>query len=304
MPVHKTIKTAVFAGTGRLGVPVAKSLLDRKYMTVISYRTGRNSEKTVDMLLESYPSQVIGIEADLCNISDAHKIAEITTEKFRQIDALLIFASGYPDEQADWKRWQGGGKITQDDWKYYDSNFILTRNIITAFEKSKIKNQKSKTKPQAVITFGDARSLPYMDWDILDPYESIGGIIKASLNDIAQLGLKRLSKLTPQRHINPYTLAKIDIAYLTRKLAVQNREIRFNCISPGPMLPPVDFTGEQNNAVLKTTLMKKWGGCEPIVQAVNYLLNADFVTGQILTVDGGQFLHEKFSSVKKPNPDS
>ena len=61
-----------------------------------------------------------------------------------------------------------------------------------------------------------------------------------------------------------------------------------NAIAPGPMLRPPDLTDEENIEVLSGTLLKRWGGAEEITKGILYLLEADFVTGQVLFVDGGR----------------
>ena len=39
---------------------------------------------------------------------------------------------------------------------------------------------------------------------------------------------------------------------------------------------------------MKNTPLEKWGGAHEITKAVMYLLETEFVTGQILFVDGGR----------------
>ncbi len=61
-----------------------------------------------------------------------------------------------------------------------------------------------------------------------------------------------------------------------------------NAIAPGPMLRPPDLTDEENREAMAGTPLKRWGGAEEIAKGVLYLLDADFVTGQVLTIDGGR----------------
>ncbi|MHC5117944.1 MAG: SDR family oxidoreductase, partial [Planctomycetota bacterium] len=87
-----------------------------------------------------------------------------------------------------------------------------------------------------------------------------------------------------------------DVAYLTRKLAVDLglKGVRVNAIAPGPMVPPPDSEGKAVESIAGQTCLGKWGGLEPVVRAVDYLLEDDFVTGEILKVDGGLFLKQRF----------
>ncbi len=86
-----------------------------------------------------------------------------------------------------------------------------------------------------------------------------------------------------------YNAAKCAVVGLTKSFAKELAPgILVNAIAPGPMLRPPDLTDEENEEVLSKTPLKRWGGAEEIAKGVLYLLDADFVTGQILTIDGGR----------------
>jgi 3-oxoacyl-[acyl-carrier protein] reductase/pteridine reductase len=56
------------------------------------------------------------------------------------------------------------------------------------------------------------------------------------------------------------------------------------------LLPDQHSEAEYERAV-RGTLLKRIGGVEAITDAVLYLVRADFVTGVVLPVDGGQRWH-------------
>lgn len=89
-----------------------------------------------------------------------------------------------------------------------------------------------------------------------------------------------------------YFPSKGAIPTLTRSLAVElgtrNPRVRVNCIQPGPVLLPDAVTNEERRAVVSATLVGRLGCPEHIAQAVLYLVDNDFVTGDCLTVDGGR----------------
>ncbi len=283
--------TVIFAGIGRLGVPVAEKLAREGRQVVISYRKGKTSEQTVNDLQQKFPDKIIGISAELTELKQAHHLLKSTLGQFGCVDTLINIASGYPSEKKDWKRWQTGNPITEDDWKYYESNFLSTRNTIDAL----LALEDNPGVP-CIINFSDSRSMVYVTNDICDPYQKIGGIAQARLDAIKEHGLVQLSEIAPPRHQNPYTLAKRDIVYLTQTLAMElaGRAIRINAIAPGPMLPPPDRNEDDSQSILNQSLLKKWGHTEPVVRAVAYLLDNDFVTGETLRIDGGLYLNLKF----------
>ena len=61
-----------------------------------------------------------------------------------------------------------------------------------------------------------------------------------------------------------------------------------NAVAPGPVLPPPDANPRHTAAAARRTLLKRWGEPEDVALAVKYLLEADYVTGDVVTVDGGE----------------
>lgn len=93
-----------------------------------------------------------------------------------------------------------------------------------------------------------------------------------------------------------YCASKSGLAMLTRSWARDLApEVRVNGVSPGAILWPegegaIDRSYQQ--AILDKTPLKKTGNQDDIAGAVTYLMcDAPFITGQILTVDGGRSLN-------------
>ena len=60
------------------------------------------------------------------------------------------------------------------------------------------------------------------------------------------------------------------------------------CRRSRPILAPPGTSDEEIAAVEKATPLGRWGGPEPIAMAVRFLVNTDFVTGEVVRVDGGR----------------
>ncbi len=64
-------------------------------------------------------------------------------------------------------------------------------------------------------------------------------------------------------------------------------KIRVNAILPGAVLKPPDYTDEQWAAIAEKSPLKKVGSPQDICRALEFLMLSDFVTGQMIIVEGG-----------------
>jgi len=88
-----------------------------------------------------------------------------------------------------------------------------------------------------------------------------------------------------------YTLSKKALAELTGMSAVEFApDIRVNAIAPGLIFPPAGKSDDFLDKKAQNTPLKRKGAVADIVKAVQYLLENEFITGQILYVDGGEHL--------------
>jgi len=88
----------------------------------------------------------------------------------------------------------------------------------------------------------------------------------------------------------PYYVAKAGVIALTEALALElaSDNILVNAIAPGPILPPPTLGEEELRAVEQATPLGHWGGEMEIAKAVLALLDADFITGETVRIDGGR----------------
>lgn len=90
-----------------------------------------------------------------------------------------------------------------------------------------------------------------------------------------------------------YSLSKAGLLVLTRVLAREMApEVRVNGVAPGAILWPKTPISEAARAALLDSIpLRRMGRVADIAQAVRYLIcDADYVTGQMLAVDGGRSL--------------
>lgn len=91
----------------------------------------------------------------------------------------------------------------------------------------------------------------------------------------------------------PHSLTKGAVMHMTRALAFELApDVRVNAIAPGIVLMP-EKTDEREAARLQaTTPLNRLGSPADVAQAMLYLLEADYVTGETIIVDGGRHVRK------------
>ena len=87
----------------------------------------------------------------------------------------------------------------------------------------------------------------------------------------------------------PHAITKAGVVHMTRALArALAPGIRVNGVAPGAVLLPDHWTSEDGERLSESTPLRRLGAPHDVVQAVLYLLDAEYVTGETLIVDGGR----------------
>lgn len=98
----------------------------------------------------------------------------------------------------------------------------------------------------------------------------------------------------PLKNYSVYCIAKAGLVMLTKSLACElGPAIRVNAVAPGAILwPEHDMDDATRDRIVSRTFLKRRGEPDDIARAVLYLVrDAGYVTGQVLTVDGGRSLN-------------
>jgi pteridine reductase len=106
------------------------------------------------------------------------------------------------------------------------------------------------------------------------------------------VNLADLAGLQPWPGFAAHSVSKAGVVMLTKVLARSLApEVTVNAIAPGAVLVPEDYDAEERERLARATPLGRLGGPEDVVGALLYLLEGgDFVTGEVLTVDGGRLL--------------
>jgi hypothetical protein len=63
--------------------------------------------------------------------------------------------------------------------------------------------------------------------------------------------------------------------------------VRVNAVAPGLILPPAGEDESYLRRLASSNPLNRWGTLEGVTDAVRFLLSGEFITGQVIFVDGG-----------------
>lgn len=96
---------------------------------------------------------------------------------------------------------------------------------------------------------------------------------------------------TPYLEHLSYMVAKGGVDTFTRAAALALAPaIRVNAVALGVILPPPGEGAAYVEALARRLPLQKVGGTRPVAQAVRFLIENDFITGEIIRIDGGGHL--------------
>ena len=97
----------------------------------------------------------------------------------------------------------------------------------------------------------------------------------------------------PLENFPIYSIAKAGLKMLTKSLSIElGPEVRVNGVSPGSIMwPEVKEYEGKHQEIIESTQLKRQGDVKDIANTCSFLINkADYITGQIIDVDGGRNL--------------
>lgn len=94
------------------------------------------------------------------------------------------------------------------------------------------------------------------------------------------------------RRYAPYTVSKAGVVHLTRIFAKEFApKILVNAIAPGTILLHPDRDKQYEHDILQKIPLRRLGKPDDIVKTMLFLAESDYITGQVITVDGGRMLY-------------
>lgn len=131
----------------------------------------------------------------------------------------------------------------------------------------------------------NVRGAYFLSQGLLVPLREAGGSIVNILD---------IHAAKPMKHHAVYSIAKAGLQMMTLALARELApQVRVNGVAPGAILWPENEGDEAAKAaILSRIALERLGAPDDIASAVAYLaLDAPYITGQVLAVDGGRSLN-------------
>lgn len=90
-----------------------------------------------------------------------------------------------------------------------------------------------------------------------------------------------------KRHAH-YCISKAALSMMLRSLALEIAPIRVNGVAPGAVAFPADYDENKRARILARVPLAREGTMSDVARAVRFLAENQYITGQILAVDGGR----------------
>lgn len=245
---------ALVTGAGRrLGRAMALHLAGRGYDLALHYASSRDEAEALAKEITAMGRRAVTLRADLLVEAQVDKLIPMAVQGLGGGLTLLV----------------NNASIFE-----YDTLATATRN-------SWDRHLESNLRAPFVLTQAFAAQVPDAVPDAQGEPQAQGLII----NMIDQ----RVHKLTPE--FMSYTLAKMGLWALTQTAAqALAPRIRVNAIGPGPTLQGSRQSTASFAQQRAATILQRGANPADIIAALGFFIDSPAVTGQMISVDGGQHL--------------
>ncbi|HEY0892860.1 MAG TPA: pteridine reductase [Cellvibrio sp.] len=249
MPATTTKVALVTGAAKRIGAEIVRQLHKENFNLVIHYHhSEKAAQELADELNEERENSAIFIAADLNNPEQVSRLAERAQQQWQRIDLLVNNASSFYPTPI--------GETSDEDW-----NELINSNLKAPFFLAQALAKKLGEHHGCIINIADI----YAD--------------------------------KPLKKHSVYSIAKAGNVMLTKTLAQELAPVvRVNGIAPGAILWPDDnhkkpedrLSDDNKEKMLAKIPLQQRGQAQDIARTILFLTQSPYITGQILTVDGGR----------------
>ncbi len=247
-----TGKTAIITGTGgELGSAIALSLAQRGLDCVCHYHTSEARVRDVVSQITATGRRAIAAGADLSQAGAAKSIFKQAAD-FGDVRVLVNSAS------------------------------IFQRQPLGTFTEADVAQMMAVNVTAPMMLCGEfAENLKRQGVDFKNAEETVASII--NMVDVA--GVK------PWGEYGPYCASRAALIGMTKSLAKELAPaVTVNAIAPGIVTWPGKMDPSEEQKQLKLIPAARFGQPKDITRTIDFLLDNNYITGQILCIDGGRSL--------------
>ncbi len=245
-------KTAIITGGSRgIGEGMSYKLGELGYNVVINYRSESSkalSDNIADKVHEKYGVDTLVVKADVGNYDDCESLVQAAVDRFGENIDVLINNAGITNN-SNWI------DVKREDYERLINTNLMSALHMTHLVLPHMVNHSSKDNQCNIVNTS-----------------SVGG-------------------LTGVINQADYCASKSGIIGLTRALALEfaGRGVRVNAIAPGMIMTDMlrGVNQEELNALAGTIPQGFIGDVSDIAGALEFLLTAPYMTGQIISPNGG-----------------
>ena len=250
----------ITGGAKRLGRAMALHLASKGKNVVIHYSSSADDAAETAEAARAFGIKAAIVHADLLNAEDtATLIVRAVKAIGEPLDVLINNASIFE----------------------YD-------NLETASFESWDRHINSNLRAPVFLTQAFAKQVPKAAVD-----ENGEPVASASVVNMVDM---RVRKLTPE--FATYTLAKVGLWAFTQTAAqFLAPHVRVNAIGPGPTMQGTRQSAEHFAKQRAATILERGSDPTEICKALDFILEIDGMTGQLICLDGGQHLAWKTPDV-------
>jgi len=248
-------KTAIITGGSRgIGKAMSLKLGELGYNVVINYRSESSkakSDEIAEQLKKDYGVDALVVRADVSKYEDCEALVKAAVEKFGDKIDVLVNNAGITNN-CNWI------DIKQDAYERVIGTNLMSFLHMTHLVLPYMINHSDKEHQCAIVNTS-----------------SIGGMMGV-INQA------------------DYCAAKSGIIGFSRALALEfaGRGVRVNCIAPGMIMTDMlrGVNQDELNALAATIPEGYIGDVSDIAGALEYILNARYLTGQVISPNGGMVM--------------